>query len=330
MPYPEAVDGPALVNYRSEPRPDDAAAFSSRVHGDPSTPVLKAYSGDPVKVHVLAAPGSEQPHAFSLGGLNWEADSSLQGGNVVETASFLPWAGLDLSLRGGAGGWAKTVGDHWYGDLRRAFTQAGMWGLMRVLPPTVCKDVKPLAGRECGPGAQQPTTPELPPTSTDPGPPTTPADTPAPPAAADPAPSAGNETTARAQTPAAQPPVATPAPSVAPKGLVKVADLAFALRQRLSAVRKDGLAFRVTVPDGTKVLDVRLGRRTKGAVRTVASARLKVRASGSVRLVWRMPAASARKLGAGRYELTVRGGTDAAKLGPALARAVELRGSARR
>jgi hypothetical protein len=43
-----------------------------------------------------------------------------------------------------------------------------------------------------------------------------------------------------------------------------------------------------------------------------------------------MPAASARKLGAGRYELTVRGGTDAAKLGPALARAVELRGSARR
>ena len=342
MPYREAVDGPALVNYRSEPRPDDAAAFSSRVHGDPRTPVLKAYGGDPVKVHVLAAPGSEQPHAFSLGGLNWEADSSLQGGNVVETASFLPWAGLDLSLRGGAGGWVKSVGDHWYGDMRRAFSQAGMWGLMRVLPPSVCKDIKPLVGRECGPGAQQPTTPDLPPTSTDPGPPTTPRDTPPPPATpdpgADPTPTtkAGSGTSAPAEAPAdkpAPPAEARPAPSAGPGKPdvpLSIADLTFQLRQRLTAVRKQGLAFRATLPQGTRVLDVRIGQRSKGAVKTVASARIKVRASGSVRVVWRIPAKSARKLRAGRYVLTVRGGTDAAKLGAAVQRTVELRGPARR
>ena len=43
MPYPSAVSGPALVNYRSAPRADDASMFSSRAHGDPATPILTAY-----------------------------------------------------------------------------------------------------------------------------------------------------------------------------------------------------------------------------------------------------------------------------------------------
>ena len=90
MPYPTAVDGPALVNYRSEPRPaDDATAFSSAAHGDPVTPILQAHVGDPVRVHVLGAPGSEQPHVISLGGLRWSADPYLPGANTVEAAAVV-------------------------------------------------------------------------------------------------------------------------------------------------------------------------------------------------------------------------------------------------
>jgi hypothetical protein len=47
-----------------------------------------------------------------------------------------PWEKLDIKVSGGAGGAAQQPGDYFYGDLRRAFTEAGMWGLFRVLPNT--------------------------------------------------------------------------------------------------------------------------------------------------------------------------------------------------
>ena len=148
MPYPTAVDGPALVNYRSAPRPDDAAAFSSRAHGDPATPILKAYAGDPMRVHVIGAPGSEQPHVFSLGGLSWSTDPHSPNTSLVSAQGFGAWESIDAIPEGGAGGWARMRGDMFVGDLRRPFTQAGMWGLMRVLSDAEVPD--PAApGRDC-------------------------------------------------------------------------------------------------------------------------------------------------------------------------------------
>ena len=50
-----------------------------------------------------------------------------------------------MNVIGGAGGRNRMVGDLFYGDLRRPFTQAGMWGLVRVLDPADVKaDLKPL------------------------------------------------------------------------------------------------------------------------------------------------------------------------------------------
>jgi hypothetical protein len=58
---------------------------------------------------------------------------------------------LTASIAGGAGGAAQQPGDYFYGDMRRVFTKAGMWGLQRVLPvPGSCPTAG--AGIQCLPG----------------------------------------------------------------------------------------------------------------------------------------------------------------------------------
>lgn len=142
MPYPVEVDRPeaTLVNYRQAPRDDSRGdAFSSLVHGDPATPILRSYAGDKVVVNVLGAPGSEQMHAFNLGGFSFSTDAGILGANMVQTKGVGPWEMMSAPIQGGAGGRAQQPGDYFYGDMRRVFTRAGMWGLQRVLPkPASC------------------------------------------------------------------------------------------------------------------------------------------------------------------------------------------------
>ncbi|MDX6552598.1 MAG: hypothetical protein QOH74_1086, partial [Gaiellales bacterium] len=151
MPYPTDVTGVTATNYRSGRRTvnDVDGAYS----GEPGTPILKAYLGDPVQVHAIVTPGSEQMHVFSLGGLSWPIDPFLTGADQVQARAVGPWESLEIKLAGGAGGGTMT-GDIFYGDLRRPFTAAGMWGLQRVLGNAGCP-LKPLDGRSCG-GAPAP------------------------------------------------------------------------------------------------------------------------------------------------------------------------------
>ncbi len=131
MPYPtDANVGRTLVNYQAAPPGDGPDSFR-----DPGlVPWLTAYAGDPMKVHVLMAPGSEQGHVFSLGGLRWEADPFTPGSNSVSAQGMAPWETFTMNVAGGAGGTAWQTGDFFYGDIRRPFTAVGVWGLQRVLP----------------------------------------------------------------------------------------------------------------------------------------------------------------------------------------------------
>ncbi|MDX6562301.1 MAG: hypothetical protein QOD65_2115, partial [Gaiellales bacterium] len=145
MPYPTDVKGITTTNYKSGRRTvnDVDASYA----GDPGTPLLRAYRGDPMQVHVLGTPGSEQMHVFSLGGLSWPLDPFIAGAVKVQARAFGPWESLEIKVSGGAGG-GSTVGDLFYGDLRRPFTAAGMWGLQRVISSAGCP-IKPLDGRTC-------------------------------------------------------------------------------------------------------------------------------------------------------------------------------------
>ena len=142
MPYPAEAERPdsVLINYRRAPRDDSRGdAFSSAAFGDPATPLLKAHVGDPMVVHAFGAPGSEQVHAFNMGGLNFAVDVGVKPATLLNTRAVGPWETATISALGGAGGTRHQPGDYFYGDLRRAFTRAGMWGLQRILPkPAAC------------------------------------------------------------------------------------------------------------------------------------------------------------------------------------------------
>jgi hypothetical protein len=132
MPYPtNAEKGKSMLNYKVAAEGDGPNAFRN-IGG---TAQFTAYAGDPLVIHAVNAPGSEQTHMFSLGGLSWRADNRITKGEVVAASALGPGETIDAWIQGGAGGPARATGDYFMGDLRRPFTQAGMWGVVRVLPP---------------------------------------------------------------------------------------------------------------------------------------------------------------------------------------------------
>jgi hypothetical protein len=100
-----------------------------------------------VQVHALVTPGSEQMHVFSLGGESFPLEPFIPNSNQVQALALGPWETVEAAVTGGAGG-GSTVGDMFYGDLRRPFTAGGMWGLQRVMSDASCP-IKPLDGRTC-------------------------------------------------------------------------------------------------------------------------------------------------------------------------------------
>jgi hypothetical protein len=141
MPYPTAAEGPAFVNSLTAPRFNDTnGAFSGN---SPGTAVVVASAGQPLEVHALVAPDSEQMHVFSLGGLAWGLDRQIDGSAWLVQRGFGPWETIDADVVGGAGGLntgradgaTGVAFDYFYGDLRRPFTQAGTWGVLRVQTP---------------------------------------------------------------------------------------------------------------------------------------------------------------------------------------------------
>ena len=135
MPYSEQVQGAVGINYQAEPLavrlhqvPDPASVYSSAVHGDPSTPLLEAFAGDRIRVHVLA-PANEQAHVFSIEGHRWPFEVGRSGTPLVSSAQLGALEVLTLFLTAGPSGQA---GDYLYGDHREPYRQAGVWGLLRV------------------------------------------------------------------------------------------------------------------------------------------------------------------------------------------------------
>ncbi len=279
MPYPSEVSGPALVNHRSAPRPPDTATqFSSALHGDPETPLLQAYAGDAVRVHALGAPGNEAPHVLSLGGQAFSIDPLVPHANELGSRILGPRQAYDFSIEGGAGGRNHAVGDFFYGDLRRAFTEAGMWGLMRVLPNSGCNQTAPIRSLAC----------RLPAPNDDPAP------------GGGPSPGGGGGSSAGGDAGSGDTP-----PTKARPGLRKVR---VARRLSLRALRKAGLRIRLEAPAGAKLLQLRVLRKDRGGVLDELIAQRLPIAAGDVDLRWRPRKSRLRALKGGAYVLELRGG----------------------
>jgi len=159
-PFPGSPDDPGVmgVNYRNEPLQfrlkgpdyDPAYVFSSWVHGDPVTPLLETYNGDPVRVRLIQG-SHEESHSFNLHRQRWprergDLDSELdQQQHLVIAETFT----LEFNMEG--------EGDfdmlYHYGSIDDLWL--GNWGIFRSYEKRV-KHLKPLPDRPKIPWREEP------------------------------------------------------------------------------------------------------------------------------------------------------------------------------
>jgi hypothetical protein len=185
----------------------------------------------------------------------------------------------------------RSVGDYFYGDMRRAFTQAGMWGLFRVLSQPSCAGapIKPLDGLSCT--AQQSVI----------------FDPPAIARAGEPAPGgfAGGFGEAGTKPVVAGAIVRN---TRAPRGLRvrgRVALREFATR---------GMRMELLVPKDSRLVDLRLSRVSGKKLTVALNGRMRIRKGGPIVLRWKPGRNAVAKLRAGTYVLRIKVGPDARRL----------------
>jgi hypothetical protein len=237
------------------------------------------------------ASGSEQAHVFNLGGQHWMFDPEVAKSQLVQNQGIAPGETFDAELQGGAGGLMRSVGDFFYGDMRRAFTQAGMWGLFRVMSQPSCDGaaIKPLDGLSC---TAQPSIIFDPPALARPG---------------EPKPGAFTQGFAEAGT-----------KPVVKGSIVRSTRAPRGLRVRgrvaLRELASRGVRMELLVPGDSRVVDLRLSR-VKGSKLSVAlNGRVKIRKGGPIVLRWKPGRNAVAKLRAGTYILRVKVGPDAKHL----------------
>lgn len=126
--------GGGTINLRAEPwslRPGDPAyRFSSVQHGEPFTPTVQAYVGDPVVFRGLGL--IEKVGGLRVTGHRFNIERNTAASDTRD-ATFLGISErFDFALEGGAGGPKKFPGDYiYYSSLAKDF-ESGAWGLLRV------------------------------------------------------------------------------------------------------------------------------------------------------------------------------------------------------
>lgn len=146
----EAEDtGEKGYNYRSERFANRLArdkrvwkVFSSKVHGDPATPVYKAYSGDRVIFRTMMPADKPRNVSLTIHGHLWREQPKddlsreipLQGGISVGNR-------FDMELKEGAAG----PGDYLYRSGSLGWdVESGMWGIFRVMKHSIrcrCREI---------------------------------------------------------------------------------------------------------------------------------------------------------------------------------------------
>lgn len=99
--------------------------------GEPDTPVLKAYLGDPVRIRLVHA-GVKETHVFHLHVYEWNAVVGNPNTNLIDAVTISPQTGHTIQPLYGAGNRQMVPGDViWHCHLYPHFHH-GMWGIFRV------------------------------------------------------------------------------------------------------------------------------------------------------------------------------------------------------
>ena len=141
-------------NYRYEPFrnrvkkfKDIHKVFSSKVFGDPSTPILLAYPGDPITIRLTHPADRPRTRTFAIHGHKFlRSEDDLNSTIISARPQMTVGTTDDLHLFYGAGGLLNKPGDYMYrsGNIRWDI-ELGMWGILRVLK-TRTNTLAPLNG----------------------------------------------------------------------------------------------------------------------------------------------------------------------------------------
>ncbi|HUF33916.1 MAG TPA: multicopper oxidase domain-containing protein [Acidimicrobiales bacterium] len=134
------------LNLRAEPlsrRPGPRSeSFSSARHGDPETPLLEAYVGDPVVVRA-AVSGVNEVHTWHLSGHWFRREPWSDASAPTSTVHVGISERMDLVVPA-AGGPQRRAGDYLYANGRAVKLEEGAWGILRV--HDLLGDIEPLPG----------------------------------------------------------------------------------------------------------------------------------------------------------------------------------------
>lgn len=121
-PPPEPLEVPVV---------NEEQHHSSWLFGDPATPILRAYLGDPVRIRLVHA-GVKETHVFHLHVYEWHADERSHDSPLIDAITIGPQTGHTIRPLWGAGNRQGVAGDViWHCHLYPHFHH-GMWGLMRT------------------------------------------------------------------------------------------------------------------------------------------------------------------------------------------------------
>ncbi len=133
------------LHRRLKNNPDASVLFSSAEHGDPDTPLVRAYLGDPIVIRALAE-ASNESHVIHVQGHYFPLERFLAGARPQSTVHLAIAERYDLVIPA-AGGPQKMAGDYMYYNARLSHFGEGSWGLIRV-EDELQKDLQPLPMRK--------------------------------------------------------------------------------------------------------------------------------------------------------------------------------------
>ena len=142
------------LNFRAEPfaqrlanNPDTSKLFSSAVHGDPSTPMIRAYLGDAMVFRLLDVTMNES-NVFTISGHTFWSERYAQEANRKHSLHVGIAERYDLVVAE-AGGPRHQPGDYLLFNGRSSKFSEGSWSIIRVLDkPT--SDLQPLPNKAYG------------------------------------------------------------------------------------------------------------------------------------------------------------------------------------
>jgi hypothetical protein len=134
----------ASLSARLASNKDASKLFSSKVHGEPATPMLRAYVGDSIMFRVLHGMMNET-HTFVVSGHGYRPERYDRDSRVTNALHVGIAERYDLATT--AGGYQQMAGDYLYYDGRTSHLSEGSWGIIRV-HDKLQKSLKVLPGNE--------------------------------------------------------------------------------------------------------------------------------------------------------------------------------------